>query len=100
MSKPSQRRRPKKRRPDFLLKNRLLLLILGVAGLLLASMVFFARMEERPSVAVSKPVVVPQVDPLKKVYAEIEAFLAALNASGKEIQRDFAYEPSRYTLRS
>jgi len=98
MSKRSQRRRPKKRRPDFLLKNRLLLLILGAAGILLASMVFFARMEERPSVVVSKPAVVPQVDPLKKVHAEIEAFLAALNTSGKEIQRDFGYEPTRYTL--
>jgi polysaccharide deacetylase 2 family uncharacterized protein YibQ len=98
MTKRTQRRRPKKRRPDFLLKNKLLLLILGVAGLLIFSMVFFARMEEQPSAPTPKPVAKPQVDPLKKVHAEVEAFLAALNASGKDIQRDLSYKPARYML--
>ena len=98
MTKRTQRRRPKKRRPDFLLKNKLLLLILGVAGLLVFSMVFFARMEEQPSAPVPKPVAKPQVDPLKKVHAEVEAFLAALNASGNNMQRDLSYEPARYML--
>ena len=98
MTKRTQRRRPKKRRPDFLLKNKLLLLILGVAGLLVFSMVFFARMEEQPSTPVPKPVAKPQVDPLKKVHAEVEAFLAALNASGNNMQRDLSYEPARYML--
>jgi hypothetical protein len=98
MTKRTQRRRPKKRRPNFLLKNKLLLLILGVAGLLVFSMVFFARMEEQPSAPVPKPVAKPQVDPLKKVHAEVEAFLAALNASGNNIQRDLSYEPARYML--
>ena len=65
MTKRTQRRRPKKRRPDFLLKNKLLLLILGVAGLLVFSMVFFACMEEQPSAPAPKPVAKPQVDPLK-----------------------------------
>lgn len=98
MTKRTQRRRPKKRRPDFLLKNKLLLLILGVAGLLVFGMVFFARMEEQPSAPVPKPVAKPQVGPLKKVHAEVEAFLAALNVSGKDIQRDLSYEPALYML--
>ncbi|HKJ28697.1 MAG TPA: divergent polysaccharide deacetylase family protein [Desulfuromonadales bacterium] len=98
MTKRTQRRRPKKRRPDFLLKNKLLLLILGVAGLLVFSMVFFARMEEQPSAPAPKPVAKPQVGPLKKVHAEVEAFLAALNVSGNDIQRDLTYEPARYML--
>ena len=98
MTKRTQRRRPKKRRPDFLLKNKLLLLILGVAGLMVFSMVFFARMEEQPSAPVPKPVAKPQVGPLKKVHAEVEAFLAALNVSGSDIQRDLSYEPARYML--
>ena len=98
MTKRTQRRRPKKRRSDFLLKNKLLLLILGVAGLLVFSMVFFARMEEQPSAPTPKPVAKPQVDPLKKVHAEVEAFLAALNVSGNDIQRDLSYEPARYML--
>jgi polysaccharide deacetylase 2 family uncharacterized protein YibQ len=98
MTKRTQRRRPKKRRPDFLLKNKLLLLILGVAGLLVFGMVFFARMEEQPSAPVPKPVAKPQVGPLKKVHAEVEAFLAALNVSGNDIQRDLSYEPALYML--
>ena len=98
MTKRTQRRRPKKRRPDFLLKNKLLLLILGVAGLLVFGMVFFARMEEQPSAPVPKPVAKPQVDPLKKVHAEVEAFLAALNVSGNDIQRNLSYEPALYML--
>ena len=98
MTKRTQRRRPKKRRPDFLLKNKLLLLVLGVAGLLVFSMVFFARMEEQPSAPAPKPVAKPQVDPLEKVHAEVEAFLAVLNASGNNIQRDLSYEPARYML--
>ena len=98
MKKRTQRRRPKKRRPDFLLKNKLLLSILGVAGLLVFCMVFFARMEEQPSAPTPKPVAKPQVDSIKKVHAEVEAFLAALNASGNGIQRDLSYEPARYML--
>lgn len=98
MSKPSQRRRPKKRRPDFLLKNRLLLLLLVVAGCLLASLVFFARMEEQPPMPAPKPVAAPQVDPLKKVHNEVEAFLASLNVAGNQVTRDLGHKPSRYTL--
>lgn len=102
MTKRTQRRRPKKRRPDFFLKNRFLLIILGVAGLLVVSMVFFARMEEHPAASksktVSKPVVKPQEDPLQKVHAEVEALLAVLNTGGTAIQRDLGYEPARYTL--
>jgi polysaccharide deacetylase 2 family uncharacterized protein YibQ len=98
MTKPTKRRRPKKRRPDFFLKNRLLLLILGIAGLLVVSMVFFARIEERPTEHVPKPVVKPQVDPLVKVHAEIESFLAALSSGANKLQRDLNYDPARYTL--
>ncbi len=97
MTKRTQRRRPKKRRPDFLLKNKLLLLILGVAGLLVFGMVFFASMEEQPSAPAPKPVS-KQVGPLKKVHAEVEAFLAALNVSGNDIQRNLSYEPALYML--
>ena len=97
MTKRTQRRRPKKRRPDFLLKNKLLLLILGVAGLLVFGMVFFASMEEQPSAPAPKPVA-KQVGPLKKVHAEVEAFLAALNVSGNDIQRNLSYEPALYML--
>jgi polysaccharide deacetylase 2 family uncharacterized protein YibQ len=98
MTKKPQRRRQKKRRPDFLLKNRLLLMILGVAGVLVVGMVFFARMEEQPPAPAPKPVVKPQVDPIKKVHDEVEAFLAALNLSANAIQRELDYEPARYML--
>jgi polysaccharide deacetylase 2 family uncharacterized protein YibQ len=98
MTKRTQRRRPKKRRPDFLLKNKLLLLILGATGLLVLCLVFFARMEEQPSAPAPKPVAQPQVDPLKKVHAEVEAFLAALNTSGNNLQRDLGHKPARYML--
>ncbi|MDH4026917.1 MAG: divergent polysaccharide deacetylase family protein, partial [Desulfuromonadales bacterium] len=50
------------------------------------------------SAPVPKPVEKPQVGPLKKVHAEVEAFLAALNVSGNDIQRDLSYEPALYML--
>ena len=98
MSKPTKRRRSKKRRPDFFLKNRILLIIMGCAGLLVAVMVWLARLEERPQVPVPPPVVKPQVDDIKKVTTEVEAFLGSLKTEPGNIQRDLDQEPARYTV--
>ncbi len=98
MTKRTQRRRPKKRRPDFFLKNRTLFAIIGVAGLIVASLVFFARLEELPPEPVPAPVVKPQVDPVKKVHTEIESFLAVLNSGQNKVQRDLGYKPARYMV--
>jgi len=98
MTKPTKRRRPKKRRPDFFLKNRALLILLGVVGLLLAVMVFYARMEEPQRPKVSLPETVPTVDFTGEVHSEVEAFLATLISDTGSIRRDFELEPARYTL--
>lgn len=98
MTKPTKRRRPKKRRPDFFLKNRALLILLGGVGLLLAVMVFYARMEEPQRPKVSLPETVPTVDFTGEVHSEVEAFLATLISDTGSIRRDFELEPARYTL--
>lgn len=98
MTKPSKRRRPKKRRPDFFLKNRVLLLLLVGVGLLLAVMVYFARMEEPQRSKGPVAVTVPTVDFSGKVHSEVEAFLATLISDTAGIRRDLELEPARYTL--
>ncbi|MGW8312598.1 MAG: divergent polysaccharide deacetylase family protein [Desulfuromonadales bacterium] len=100
MTKPSKRRRPKKRRPDFFLKNRVLLLLLVGVGLLLAVMVYFARMEEPQRSKGPVAVTVPTVDFSGKVHSEVEAFLATLISDTAGIRRDLELEPARYTLES
>ncbi len=99
MTKPTKRRRAKKRRPDFFLKNRILLIVMGVAGLLVAGLIWLARMEEQPQPPiVTAPVVKPQIDYTQSLHAEVEAFLAALKPGAGSIQRDLEYEPARYTV--
>jgi polysaccharide deacetylase 2 family uncharacterized protein YibQ len=98
MTKPSKRRRPKKRRPDFFLKNRVLLILLGGVGLFLAVMVYFARMEEPQRPVGPVAVTVPTVDFSGKVHSEVEAFLATLVSDTGGIRRDLELEPARYTL--
>jgi len=99
MTKPTKRRRAKKRRPDFFLKNRILLTVMGAAGLLVASLVWLARMEEQPPPPVApSPVIKPQIDYTQNVHAEVEAFLTTLKTRPSSIQRDLDYEPARYTV--
>jgi polysaccharide deacetylase 2 family uncharacterized protein YibQ len=98
MKKQTKRRRSKKRRPDFFKKNRFLLLLMGVAGLAVCSLVLLARVEERPQIPVVPPVVKPPIDYANKVQSEVEALLAALNAEAGDIQRDFELSPVRYTV--
>ena len=99
MKKPTKRRRTKKRRPDFFLKNRVLLVVMGCAGLLVAGLVWLARMEEQPRPpVVPPPVTKPQIDYTQKVHTEVEAFLAALKADASNIQRDLDHAPARYTV--
>ena len=98
MTKPTKRRRPKKRRPDFFQKNRALLILLGLAGLAVVSLVYLARMEEKPLPSVIPPAPKPQVDYTQRVHAEVEALLAALNVGAGDIQRDLDTKPARYTI--
>jgi polysaccharide deacetylase 2 family uncharacterized protein YibQ len=98
MTKPTERRRSKKRRPDFFLKIRLLLLMLGAAGLLVVGLVLFARMEEPSQPPVVPPSLKPPVDYSKKVHTEVEALLAALSVAPGSIQRDLDQVPARYTI--
>ena len=100
MTKPTKRRRPKKRRPDFFKKNRFPLILMAVAGLVVASLVLLARMEEKPPQPVPLPTPKPQVDYTDKVHAEVETLLSALDVDAYDIQRDLDYEPARYTVKS
>jgi len=100
MTKPTKRRRSKKRRPDFFQKNRFLLILMGLAGFVVFSLVLLARMEEEPQVPVAPPAAKPQVDYSKKVHAEVEKLIASLNVDTADIQRDLGHEPARYTLES
>jgi polysaccharide deacetylase 2 family uncharacterized protein YibQ len=98
MTKPTQRRRPKKRRPDFFLKTGALFILLGGVGLFVAVLVFFARMEEPHRSKLPPPETVPPVDFSGKVHSEVEAFLATLVFDPGDIRRDLELEPARYTL--
>lgn len=98
MTKPTKGRRPKKRRPAFSVTDRILLLILGLAGLCVAGLVFFARMEEAPGPAeVAQTVEAPVADS-RQLYAEVEAFLAKFSQDADGIHRDLDHEPVRYTV--
>jgi polysaccharide deacetylase 2 family uncharacterized protein YibQ len=98
MTKLAKRRRSKKRRPDFFIKNRRLLLIMGVTGLLVAGLALFARMDVPPQPSVAPPSKMPAVDYTKIVHAEIEAFLAGLGVAPGSVQRDLDQLPARYTI--
>jgi hypothetical protein len=99
MTKPTKRRRSKKRRPDFFQKNKSLLILLGMVGLALLSLILLARMEEHPPAPVTTSVPMPAVDYTEKVHAEVEALFSALNLDASAIQRDLYLEPARYTIR-
>lgn len=98
MTKPTERRRPKKRRPGFSQKNRTLLLLLGIVGLALVGLVLLARMQEDIPVSVVPPAPKPQVDYSNKVHAEVEALLSAIKLDAGVIQRDLNLQPARYTI--
>lgn len=99
MKKPTKRRRSKKRRPDFFQKNRFLLVLLGVIGLALISLILLARMAEQPLAPVVPPTQKPTNDYTKTVFIEVEAFLSALDIDAGDIQRDLDPEPARYTIK-
>jgi hypothetical protein len=98
MKKPTKRRRSKKRRPDFFQKNRFLLMLLGVIGLAIFSLILLARMEEKPLAPVVPPAQKPPIDYAKTVLIEVEAFLSALDIDASDIQRDLDPVPARYTI--
>ncbi len=103
MTKQKKRRRLKKRRPGFFQNNRFLLILLGVVGLAVVSLVLLARMEEQPQRPVVPPVIKPPVtkppiDYTNKVHIEVEALLSTLSSEAGNIQRDLDHEPSRYTV--
>lgn len=100
MKKPTKRRRPKKRRPDFFIKNRVLFVLLGIAGLCLAGLIWLARLEEPPPPSVVPQVAKPPMDHIQQVHAEVEAFLARFNVETANVQRELAHQPARYTLES
>lgn len=106
MTKPTKRRRSKKRRPDFFQKNKFLLILMGVAGLVVVSLVLLARMEEQTHTPVVPPVtkvpvedtIEPRVDYANMVRTEVEALLSALNVDVGSVQRELDHEPARYTI--
>ncbi len=103
MTKQKKRRRLKKRRPGFSQNNRFLLILLGVVGLAVVSLILLARMEEQPQLTVVPPVIKPPVtkppiDYTNKVHIEVEALLSTLSSEAGNIQRDLDHEPSRYTV--
>ena len=98
MTKPTKRRRSKKRRPAFFQKNRFLLILMGFAGLVVVSLVLLARMEEQPQEVTVPQVIKTPVDYTRKVHAEVDALLAALNVEVDNVQRDLDLKPSRYTV--
>jgi polysaccharide deacetylase 2 family uncharacterized protein YibQ len=105
MAKKTRRRRSKKRRPDFFQKNKYRLVTMGIAGLIVVSLVMFARFEEQPppqpvlppvAKKVETPVQKPVVDYTQQVYAEVEALLAAHGSSRP--QREMTPAPARYKV--
>ena len=98
MTKPTKRRRSKKRRPGFFQKNKFLLILMGVAGLAVLSLILLARIEEEPHPPVVSPVTKPSIDYTSRVHAEVEALLSTLSTDAGDIQRDLDYEPARYTV--
>ncbi len=98
MTKPTKRRRTKKRRPDFFRKNKFSILLMGLAALAVISLVFLARLEEQPRQPMVPPATAPSVDYTNQVLLEVEAFFSALNADVGDIQRDLEQVPARYTV--
>ena len=98
MTKPTKRRRTKKRRPDFFRKNKFSILLMGIAALAVISLVFLARLEEQPRQPMVPPATAPSVDYTNQVLLEVEAFFSALNADVGDIQRDLEQVPARYTV--
>lgn len=98
MTKRTGRRRAQKRRPAFFKKHGLLLAVLAGAGLVVASLVLFARLYEEPHKPVPPPVKPPPADDITRVYTEVEALLGALEIDVDSIQRDFDQSPVRFTV--
>ena len=98
MTKPTKRRRTKKRRPGFFEKNQLLFVVFGLAAFVLTSLIFLARLEEQPKPPVVAPVTKPPVDYTGKLHAEVESMLAAMDLEPGSIQRDLDQSPARYSV--
>jgi len=98
MTKPTKRRRTKKRRPGFWVKNKLLFTVLGVAALAVTSLVFLARLQEEPKPQAVSPAVQTPVDYTRMVHAEVDSFLETMDIEPARIQRDLDQFPARYSV--
>ena len=98
MTKPTKRRRTKKRRPGFFEKNKLLITVLGGVALALVSLVFLARLQEEPKQPVVSPVTKSPVDYTGMVHAEVDSMLMAMALGPESIQRDLDHSPARYSV--
>ena len=98
MTKPTKRRRTKKRRPGFFEKNKLLITVLGGAALALVSLVFLARLQEEPRQPVVSPDTKSPVDYTGMVHAEVDSLLMAMALGPESIQRDLDHSPARYSV--
>ncbi|MEJ2198796.1 MAG: hypothetical protein P8X54_09565, partial [Desulfuromonadales bacterium] len=78
MTKPTKRRRTKKRRPGFFEKNKLLITVLVGTALALVSLVFLARLQEEPKPPVVSPGTKSPVDYTGMVHAEVDSLLMAM----------------------
>jgi len=98
MTKPTKRHRTKKRRPGFFVKNKLLLMVLGIAALAVTSLVFLARLQEEPKSQLVSPVAKTPVDHTGMVHAQVDSLLKAMNLDPGSIQRDLDQFPARYSV--
>ena len=104
MAKKTKRRRSKKRRPDFFQKNRYWLITMGITGLIVLSLVMFARMEESPpppvALPAAKPADLPEAKPVvdytQKLYEEVEALLTGLDSP--VLQREMSSVPVQFRV--
>jgi polysaccharide deacetylase 2 family uncharacterized protein YibQ len=86
-------------------KNRLLLLLMAIAGLVVVGLVLLARVEERPPTLppVSRQPTPPAApspafDFEAGLQVEVEALLATLDLPADAVRRDLAAQPERYTV--
>lgn len=98
MPKKAKRRRTKKRRPVFFANNKLLLIALGAAALVVIGLIVLARLQEQPKPTVVAPAKTAPPDHSGRVYAEIEALLAAMQVGPETVQRDLDQAPARYSV--
>jgi len=98
MTKPTKRRRTKKRRPGFFVKNKFLFIVLGAAAIAVVSLVLLAQLQEEPKTHVVSPVVKTPVDYTGMVHSEVDSLLEAMDLDPGMIQRDLDQFPARYSV--